>query len=121
MSRKSDRSSTVRVAMIGLAAMAREPSARIHLAVTVMVLLGGIAAEFDRGDWLWTIVALTLVWVSEAFNTAIERLGDAVSLDHHPAIGVAKDVAAAGVMLCLIGATLILAVVFWPFVLRWVG
>jgi diacylglycerol kinase len=121
MNRKTGRSSTVRIAAAGLAALVREPSARAHLLIPILILIAGVAAALDRSEWLWIVVAVTLVWASEAFNTAIERLGDAVTLEHHPEIGVAKDVAAAGVLLCLLGAVLICIIIFWPHVARWVG
>jgi diacylglycerol kinase len=59
-------------------------------------------------------LAVALVWLSEAFNTAIERLGDAVTDEPHPQIGLAKDVAAAAVMFAVIGAAAIGISVFGP-------
>ncbi len=51
--------------------------------------------------------AVTLVWVAEALNTAIERLADAVNPQYNPMIGAAKDVAAGGVLLAAVGACVV--------------
>ena len=53
-----------------------------------------------------------VVWMAEAFNTAIETLGDAVSGDEHPLLGLAKDASAAGVLLG--AAAIIGCLVFLP-------
>ncbi len=65
------------------------------------------------------MLAIALVWVSEAFNTALERLGDAVSLEDNPRIGHAKDVAAMAVMLAAVAAALIGLSVFGPYLVGW--
>jgi len=57
-----------------------------------------------------------LVLVVELLNSAIEALADAISTDHHPLLGRAKDIGSAAVLL-----TLLLAAAAWAAVLapRW--
>jgi diacylglycerol kinase (ATP) len=55
-----------------------------------------------------------MVWVAEAFNSALERLGDAINHQPDPNVGLAKDIAAAAVLFSLVGASLICVLVFWP-------
>lgn len=61
---------------------------------------------------------LVLVLVVELLNSAIEALADAISTEHHPLLGRAKDVGSAAVLLVLIltGAVWIavLAPRWWP-------
>lgn len=92
-----------------------EVHARIHLAATLLVGIAGLALHVSGEAWRWLILACALVWVAEALNTAIERLADRVCATHDPAIGAAKDLAAAAVLLAAvaalaIGASLILPV-----------
>jgi diacylglycerol kinase (ATP) len=57
-----------------------------------------------------------LVLVVELLNSAIEALADAISTEHHPLLGRAKDIGSAAVLL-----TLLLAGAAWATVLipRW--
>lgn len=75
-------------------------------------LWGGVG--LSRAEWLWIIVAITLVWCAEAFNTALEQLADALHPENHPGIGRAKDVAAAAVLTAAVGAAVIGMLVFVP-------
>jgi diacylglycerol kinase len=54
------------------------------------------------------------VWTAETFNTSIERLADAVTLERDDRIGVIKDMAAAGVLVSSVGALIIGAIIFLP-------
>ena len=90
-------------------------NAWIHSTATVLVLALGLALKVSRPDWLWLTVAISLVWMAEAFNTALEVLADEVSQEHRLRIGRAKDVAAGGVLLAAFGAAVIGAMVFVPY------
>ena len=59
-------------------------------------------------------LAIALVWVAEAANTAIEALGDAISLERNPRIRQAKDIGAGAVLLAAIAAVVVAAIVFGP-------
>ncbi|MGH9323384.1 MAG: diacylglycerol kinase family protein [Vicinamibacteria bacterium] len=89
--------------------------AQIHLGATVAVFLLAAWLRLSPTDWCWLIVAATLVWTAEALNTAVELLGDVASGGaHHPLVGKAKDVAAAGVLLAAMGAALIGVIILLP-------
>lgn len=101
----------------GLAHLVRtQPNARWHLLVTLLVCAAGVYVGLTRTEWLWIVLAMVLVWAAEAFNTALEQLADALHPARHPGIGRAKDVAAAAVLIAALGAALIGAMVFWPYV-----
>ncbi len=95
-----------------------EHNAWIHAAATVGVLALAAFLRVDRHDWLWLVLAIGWVWTAEAFNTAIERLADAVTTERRPAIKIVKDVAAAGVLVSALGAALIGLLVFSPYLWR---
>ncbi len=75
-----------------------ENNARIHLLASVLVILAGFYFNISSSDWLWICLAIALVWIAEAFNTAIETLADTVSKEIDPNIKKVKDIAAAGVL-----------------------
>ena len=99
----------------GLAVMLRtQPNAWIHSAASVVVVAAGLWFGLDGRDWALLVVAIALVWVTEALNTAIEFLADAAVPDPHSLIKHAKDVAAGAVLLASIAAVVIGALVFLP-------
>jgi diacylglycerol kinase (ATP) len=89
-------------------------NAWIHAAATVGVIVAGLSARLQRLEWLALVVAIVLVWMAEATNTAFEFLCDVASPEFHPLVARAKDVAAAAVLICAAGALVIAAVVFVP-------
>ena len=104
-------------AFSGCATLLREqPNARLHLLATLVVVALGYWCELSRADWQVLLLTVALVWLAEAMNTALEYLADALHPGRHPLVGKAKDVAAAGVLLCA-GFALVQAIlIFGPYV-----
>ena len=57
-----------------------ENNARIHLLASIVVISTGIYVELSAQEWLWIALAIALVWILEAINTAIEALVDLASV-----------------------------------------
>jgi diacylglycerol kinase (ATP) len=106
---------SLRIALAGLRhLLVSERSSRIHLVATLAVIAAGLAVDLALAEWRWIVLAISIVWLSEAFNTAVERLGDALTDQPHPEIGIAKDLAAAAVMFAVIAAAIICISVLAP-------
>lgn len=102
-------------AFAGIASLLRaEHNARIHLAATVAVIAAGLWFGVGAGDWTALVIAITLVWMAEAVNTAFEALCDVASPEFHPQVKQAKDVAAAAVLIAAVGAAAVGLIVFLP-------
>ena len=93
-----------------------KPHAKFHALATLAVIIAGILCKLSINEWALLIIAIIIVWVAEAFNTAIEFLSDEVSLEFSERIKKAKDVAAFAVLVSAIGASIIGIIVFWPYV-----
>lgn len=91
-----------------------QQNARLHAIATLVAIGMGIALGISANEWLWVILAIVLVWITEALNTAIEFLADIVSPEFHPLVKQAKDVAAGAVLIAATGAALIGLIVFLP-------
>jgi diacylglycerol kinase len=78
------------------------------------VLVAAIYFRLTTDEWRWIILAIALVWLAEALNTAIERLADAVTLEPNQNIGYAKDVAAGAVLAASIISVVIGLTIFLP-------
>jgi diacylglycerol kinase (ATP) len=99
----------------GLAVLlANEANARIHLAATIAAIALGGWLDLDAAEWCWIALAIALVWVTEALNSALEALADAVHPGRDPRIGRAKDLAAGAVLVAAIAAAVIGALLFGP-------
>jgi diacylglycerol kinase (ATP) len=90
-------------------------NAWIHAGVTLVVLAAAFLFRISAADWCWIILAISIVWTAEALNTAFEFLADAASPEFHPLVRDAKDVAAGAVLLTAVAASIIGAIVFWPY------
>lgn len=80
-----------------------QPNFRVHLAAAVSVVGTALGVGATAVEIAVLVLAIGLVMVGEAFNTAVEAVVDLASPTVHPLARIAKDVAAAGV---LIAATL---------------
>lgn len=87
---------------------------RIHLIAIVLVSLLGWSFHLSSGEWLWIILAVGLVLVTELLNTAIELLVDLVSPGYNALAGKVKDVAAGAVLVAAGISVIIGAVIFIP-------
>ena len=76
-----------------------EPNAILYAILTFGIIALGFYRQVDRNDWAVLFLAGGLLWGLEALNTAVERLGDAVTLEQNPMVGKAKDIAAGAVQI----------------------
>jgi len=89
-----------------------EHNAWVHLFFMTAVSIAGIIVQLTATEWLF--LAIVLVFLSELFNTAIERLSDRVEPNFDSTIGAIKDYASAAVLVASIFAITIGMVVFGP-------
>lgn len=81
----------------------------------MIVVAAAIYFRLTAHEWRWVILAIALVWLAEAFNTAIERLGDAVTTEPNDYLKYAKDVSAGAVLVAAITSTIIGLTIFVPY------
>ena len=93
-------------------------NAWVHAVATAAVIVAAALVPLQRLEWLALVVAIVLVWMAEAINTAFEFLCDVASPGFHPLVARAKDVAAAAVLICAMGALVTAAFVFAPHLCR---
>lgn len=93
-------------------------SARLVIIMSVLIVGLGWWLGVKGTDWLWIIISLSLAWGSELLNTAIESACNAVTLEENHYIEIAKDVGAAAVMFFDIVMVIIVAVIYYPYLIR---
>lgn len=93
-------------------------NAWLHWLASVLVTGGAVLYGVSASDWRWLLVAMAMVWVAEATNTAMEHLCDVVSPQYSLPVKRAKDIAAGAVLMAAVGAALIGLLTFWPYLRR---
>lgn len=89
-----------------------EASIKIQLFIAFIVTIAGFYFQISKTEWLVQIGMIGLVMSIEGINTAIEYIADFIHPDHHPKIGIIKDVAAGAVFIASIVATFIAGIIY---------
>ena len=89
-------------------------NARFHLLLTIIVILTSLWFRLSNIEWCFIVIAIALVWMSECFNTALEKLFDLVDPNPHPLIKAGKDSSAAAVLISAILSVVIGILVLGP-------
>ena len=107
---------SVNHACAGIADLIRsEHNAWIHLLATLLVITLGWRFQISAIEWCVIVLAIAIVWLAEALNTAIEILCDATVPNQNPLIKRCKDMSAGAVMICAIGAAVVGLIIFIPY------
>ena len=110
-----DRLKSFVYAWAGIKAVLRtEHNTWIHLGFTILSIVLGFVMLISRVEFLALIVVIAMVWVTELFNTCIEKIMDLVSIEKHPRVKIIKDMAAAAVLVAAIAAIVTGAIIFIP-------
>ena len=89
-------------------------NAWLHAVIAVVVFCICLWLRLDTVQWAIIVLTTAMVFAAEFFNTAIEVVVDLVSPRPHPLAKLAKDVAAAAVLLTALAAVLIGLLVLGP-------
>lgn len=89
-------------------------NAWIHALISVLVFILAWWLRIGRLEWVALLLTIMLVWMAEFTNTALEALVDMTMPEPHPLAKVAKDVAAATVLVGALGATVIGLLILGP-------
>jgi diacylglycerol kinase len=95
-------------------ATATQLNFRIHLIASAIAILMGYWLRISVSEWLWVALSITLVLVTEIFNTMIETLTDLVSPGYNDKAGHIKDMSAGAVVIAALFAFVVGLIVFLP-------
>jgi diacylglycerol kinase (ATP) len=91
-----------------------ESSIKIQLCIAIAITIAGFYFNISKTEWIAQIAMIGLVMSIEGVNTAVEYIADFIHPDHHPKIGLIKDVAAGAVFIASIVATIIAGLIYLP-------
>jgi len=89
-------------------------NAWIHGLATVLVIILGIWLGLSTIEWSIIVLAITLVWLTEFLNTALEATVDLASPQEHRLAKVGKDVSAAAVLISALSSIVIGLLILGP-------
>lgn len=90
-----------------------EAAFRQEVLLLLVAILPAVWLSHTLLQFMLLIGSLLFVLVVELFNSALEALADAVTLEHHPLIGRAKDLGSAAVFVAFVIAAMVwLGVIF---------
>lgn len=96
-------------------ALTTQPNFQIQLIIGILVILSAFLLNFRQWEWLILILTIALVLVAELLNTVIEVVVDlAVKEELLPEAKIAKDVAAAAVLLLSATSVVVGLILFLP-------
>ena len=91
-----------------------EPNAQLHLVATLLVAIAGIVKHLNAQQWVLLIIAVSIVWITEALNTCIEKLSEfACKGEIHPTIKIIKDISAGAVLIAACSSILMGLFIFF--------
>ncbi len=110
-------------AMNGIALSGRERNMRVHLGISIGVLLLGILFQISPLEWIIVFFCFGLVLCAEAFNTAIETIINLIRDDckipyENKSLGMAKEMAAGAVLITAVSCAFVGLIVFFPYFLE---
>jgi diacylglycerol kinase len=94
---------------------------KIHTAISLAVSLVGLWVGLPWRDWAVIALTMGVVFSAELINTAIEAIVDLASPQWHPLAKIAKDTAAAAVLVLALAAVVVGALLLGPPILARLG
>jgi len=91
-----------------------EASIKIQVFIALVVTIAGFYFNISTTEWMLQIAMIGLVMSIEGVNTAVEYIADFIHPEHHPKIGLIKDISAGAVFIASIVAVIIAGIIYLP-------
>jgi undecaprenol kinase/diacylglycerol kinase (ATP) len=92
----------------------RQKNTRIQAVASIVTMLVAVWLEIDLTGLALLILAITIVWMAEFVNAAVEAAINIAAPELHPMAKVGKDVASAAVLLGVTASVLVGLLVMGP-------
>jgi len=94
-------------------AIRTERNMKFHVVAAVAVLIASLFMKLTRVEFIIVCFAISLVFICEMINTAIEALVDIIIDIYHPKAKIIKDVAAGAVLISTLFALIVAYFIFF--------
>lgn len=99
----------------------RQKNTRLQTFASIAIIAFALWLQIDLVRWAILILTITMVWMAEFMNAAVEAVINMVSPDYHPMAKVGKDVAAAAVLLGVVASVIVGLLILGPALLAKFG
>jgi diacylglycerol kinase (ATP) len=106
----------LKCAIVGLKRLVKEHSIITQLCIAAFFITAGFYFQISRIEWMFQLFCFGLVLSVEGLNTAVEELCDFMHPEHHPKIGMIKDIGAGAVLLTGIFSFIIMVIIYYPYI-----
>lgn len=118
MSKTFSRIKSFKFAFSGIKeAIKNEPNFIVQLVLALIAILMAVFLKLSQIEWLVLLLTISIVLILELVNTSLEAIVDLVSPEIRQKAKVAKDVAAAAVLLSSISSVIVGGFLFLPKIL----
>ncbi len=97
-----------------VAAIKEERNVKIHLGMTLLVILMGVTCNISLIEWGVIFLCVSFVVSLEMINTAIEEVVNFISPEHNVKAGKIKDLSAGAILIAALFSAVIGCVIFIP-------
>ena len=80
--------------------------------MAILVLAIGVILHVEFIEWCLLVLCIVGVLTTELFNSALESMARAITLQQNPHVGGALDIASAAVLFASIGSAIIGSTIF---------
>ncbi len=98
-----------------------QKNTRIMSVSSVVIFVLAFWLQVDFTSWAILILTITTVWMAEFLNAAVEAVVNLATSEFHPMAKVAKDVAAAAVLLGAVASVFVGLLILGPPLLHKLG
>ena len=88
---------------------------KLHFLIAMLIILLTATLNLDKIESILIAIVVTIVLITEMFNTAIEKILDMVTPEFHPLVRIIKDIAAGCVLIAAISSVIIGYLIFQDF------
>ena len=92
----------------------KEHNAWLHLLATIAVTILSIFFHVTGAEAIALLFAVALVWITEMFNTCLEKAMDMISKEYDVRIKTIKDISAGAVLVAAAAALVVGLIIFIP-------
>ena len=95
-------------------ALKEERNMKVHIVIMLLVIIAGFIYKINPMEWIICILLFGIVLFAELVNTSIETVVDMITPYKDKKAKIAKDVAAASVLVVAISAAIVGLIIFIP-------
>jgi diacylglycerol kinase len=98
----------------------KEQNMTVQVIISIVALVIGLIIGLSRIEWIIVILLIGLVLASELINTSIEATLDVAKSEIDPVVKIAKDTAAAAVLVFCVMAIIVGLIIYIPNIVNFI-